>query len=153
MTHLLFFSSLEALQAFTLQSSLEDFKVQLSYLSPAEIAQALFVLQKESSPPSLSKLEHLFHFIDSPENLEKVARVLSVSQFLAVLGFLHQHASYQNRLLYILVGLRYSVFSQALQMCQPEHLTLLKHESLFEPLQYQLNQFVHESEALQKHTD
>lgn len=153
MTNPLPFSSLEALQAFVIQSSLEDFKAQLSYLSPAEIGQTLFFLQKESSSTSSNKLESLFHFIDSPTSLEKLGKALSVPQFLAVLDFLHQHSPYQNRLPYILVGLQPSVFSQALYMCQPEPLTLLKHESLFEPLQYQLTQFVHESEALQKHTE
>ncbi len=142
------FESSEALHAFIIDSPLESFQHTTLYLSPFEFAQAFFWLQTEPSQETKEKLMHLFHLLDSPTKLENFGKSLTPAFFQALLDYIGHHVSYENRLPFILVGFQPHVFSETLGHLTEKHLVLLKHESLLEPLQYHLTQFIHEGERL-----
>jgi hypothetical protein len=142
------FESRAALTTFISESTLEEFKSKLPQFSFSEIAENFVLLQIQPVLEPKKKLLLLFQFVNSPSTLEILGKHFSVPHFLSLLEFLEQHPSYQNRLSFILVGLHPTVFSQSLHLIQHKHLTFLKHESLLEPLQYHLMQFVHEGESL-----
>lgn len=136
-----------------LEFSLEQFKRNLFHYSFFELAEGFAWLSEESTPDSQKKLESLFQFVDSPTTLEVLAKHFSLSHFFSFLNFLNRHPSYQDRLIFILAGLQPSVFSKALHAFQGSHLDLLKHESLLEPLQYHILQFVHQGESLHQQVE
>lgn len=150
MTKLPSFESPDALHAFVTSSSIEQFQQSIVYLSPFELAETLFWLQTEPSQETKEKLSRLFHTLDSPAKLENFGKALTPSFFQALLDYVSHHVSYENRLPFILIGLQPQVFSQALSDLKEKQLILLKHESLLEPLQYHLVQFIHEGERLQQ---
>lgn len=147
------FESNDALHAFIIDSSLESFQHTLLYLLPFELAQAFFWLQTEPSQETKEKLVSLFHLLDSPTKLENFGKSLTPTYFQALLDYISHHVSYENRLPFILVGLQSQVFSEILGHLTEKHLVLLKHESLLEPLQYHLAQFIHEGERLLQNTE
>ena len=136
-----------------LESSSEQFKTVLPHMTLSEIAECFVMLQTQPALNMDQKLIELFHFIDYPSTLEKFGKLLSVPHFLSLLKFLAQHPDFQNRFIYILVGLHPIVFSQALRQIQENEFDLLKHEALLEPLQYHLTQFAHEGEVLKQETE
>lgn len=144
------FESLEALQQFIAQSSRQQFQKVLPHFSLTEIADALTLLHSQAGLDSHHKLEDLFQFIDSPAALEMVGKKCSPSLFIRFLDFIIQHPRYQNRLNCVLIGLLPTTFSKSLHAIQEDHLRILRQDGLFEPLHYQLTQFIHEGEELKK---
>ena len=144
------FESPIALKKFVSESSLEQFSMALPQFSFSDLAESFILLQKQPTRESTSKFDSLFQFVDSPATLEILGQHFSIPHFSSFLEFLDHHPSYQNRLNFILVGLRPLVFSQVLNLLQNNHLNYLKHEGLLEPLQYHLTQFIHEGESLQE---
>ncbi len=136
-----------------LQSTLDEFKEALLHFSMLEMGHSFLLLQSKPQNDSQNKQESLFQFIDHPSMLEALGSHLFSENFLAFLNFLDQHPSYLNRLPFVLVGLSPAVFSESLPDLQDNHLLLLKHESLSEPLQYHLTQLVHEGEFLLQRTE
>lgn len=135
-----------------LQSTLEEFKEALPHFSMLEMGESFLLLQSKPQKDSQNKQESLFQFIDHPSMLETFGSHLSVESFLAFLNFLHHHLSYLNRLPFVLIGLSPAIFYQSLTHLQENHIQLLKHESLSEPLQYHLTQLIHEGESLLQQT-
>lgn len=147
------FDSIDAFKKNVSESSLEQFKEYLSHYSLSDCAESFVCLSKRPAIESKNKLESLFQFVDSPSTLEHLARHFSLSHFLSFLDFLKRYPSYQNRCSFILVGLQPEIFFQALHVFESDHLDLLKNESLLEPLQYHLIQFVHKGESLHQQLD
>lgn len=141
------------LKRFVVQSQPEQFHAALPQFPVQELAESFGWLQTKGAHQSEVKLALLFEFIDSPETLETLGKNLTVQQFLQMLTFLDLHPPFQNRLSYILIGLQPQIFCLALKFFQSAHLALFKEESLLEPLQYHLTQFVHEGEQLYKEID
>lgn len=130
------------------QYTLEEFNSIIPNFSPKELGENFALLQSDGTDESKEKLLSLFHSIDSPNKLESLAKFFSMPIFLKFLNFFALHHEYQDRLAFILVGLPPSVFCSCLNFLEAHHLALFKQNELLEPLQYHLNQFIHEGEAL-----
>lgn len=144
------FDSRDALQLFLAQSSNQQFQEALPFFSLTELADSLTLLQSQPVLESHSKLDELFKFIDSPTILESLGKYFSPSLFIGFLNFLMRHPHYKNRLNFILVGIHPLIFSKTMHYLQDDHLRILQQEGLWEPLQYQLTQFIHEGEQLRE---
>ncbi|MDP1879687.1 MAG: hypothetical protein Q8K60_01945 [Parachlamydiaceae bacterium] len=126
--------------------SVDDFKLELPTFTHSQIGHCFVILQNESSSKSKKKMDELFKFIDHPSQLEQFGKSINLPSWMAIVDYISQHPSYHHRLSNILVGLNPSVFFQSLFYLNEDQLTLLKHESIFEPLKYHLNLYIHECE-------
>lgn len=147
------FPTPNSFQEFVSQSNLDQFKKELSSFSPSDQVQSLHFIHSAPVLESKDKLKCLFSTLETPKARESLGQHFSAENFLEYLDLINGNPAYQNSLSSVLVGLQSPVFSQALYAIQDKQLTLLKHESVLEPLQYHLTQFVHEGEAFLQKTE
>lgn len=125
---------------------IEEFKSEFPSMTLSQIGNCFVILQNESSSKSKRKADELFKYIDKTSQLEKFGESINLSSWMAIVDYITQHPIFHHRLSNVLVGLNPSVFFQSLFYFNEEQLSLLKHESIFEPLKYHLNLYIHECE-------
>ena len=148
-----FMLSPESLQSLVVSGSLDQLRETLSKFSISDYAESFALLQKNETIDFKEKLQTLVETIEALNQWESLGQALTVEQFMAFLNAIDSCPEVQSRLSFLLVGLRPSVFSAALSQLQEEHLALFKDKDLFEPLQFQLTQIVHEGESLYQQTN
>lgn len=147
MTVIKFFNSNE-LEMFLSSSSAEQFEKALPFLSPSEIMDSFMLLQRGNDSKLNLKLKKLFKFINNPDAFKEIGKCLNIASFIGFLDFLCEHPEYKNRLPFLLTGLVPEVFFFSLFFFEESHILLMKDESLFEPVQFQLSLFVREGEKV-----
>lgn len=124
----------------------EDIFEQFASLSLEELAAHFTLHQQKRDDETEINLDPLLQFLNTHQKWESLGSILNENQLLNIMNYLIGHSPEQ--LAEILIGLQPKVFSNALSSFQEEHLALFKNESLLEPLQYHLTQFIHEGESI-----
>ncbi|MFI5344561.1 MAG: hypothetical protein ACHQUC_10110, partial [Chlamydiales bacterium] len=104
--------------------------------------------QSKDHTDSVQRLVAIIQDTEEPMRLEAVGKGFSLQQFLIILSSIAQHALPIGKLSPLLVGLAPAIFQQALHQLNFEQLSVLKQESLTEPLQHQLTLFIHALERV-----
>jgi hypothetical protein len=99
---------------------------------------------------TIHQLQLLVHKLNETSDLEAIGKQLSLNQFLDLLIHLQKEPTLTTKLSPLLVGLSPYVFFQALLLMPFESVEVLKREGVLEPLQHQLNLFIHESELVNR---
>ena len=99
---------------------------------------------------STRQLLSLIRQLKENAELEAVGKRLSLDQFLDLLSHLRKETNLVAKLSPLLVGLSPYIFFQALHLMPISSVEVLKREGVLEPLQHQLNLFIHECELVNR---
>lgn len=125
--------------------SIEQWRKNIPTLSPEQITIILPLASQEQDFASWKKKIHAtIETLSTPQQLEAVGRTASFEQASEVLSWIAEKKdSNQAKLFPFFVGMSQEVFLSLLMQAPPEQQTLLKEESISEPIQHQLTLLTH----------
>lgn len=138
----------ENAHAVLFQANINDLKKSIPSLQQQQLTTCISLLQAYNHSDANERLIAFISATDEPMRLEAIGKGFSLSQFLCVLSAIAAKTIPIEKLSPLLVGLSPMVFQQALVQLTPLQLSILKRESLTEPLQHQLTLFSHNYERL-----
>lgn len=125
--------------------SIEQWRQNISKLAPEQITLILPLASQEQDPASWKKkIRAAIDTLNTPQQLEAVGRTASFEQISEVLSWIAKNKdANQAKLFPFFVGMPQEVFLLLLMQASPEQQTLLKEESITEPIQHQLTLLTH----------
>lgn len=139
----------EQLWHLATQWSLDQWRSEIKKLTPDQIPSVIPAATEEQDPGQWRQKTHAFlESLSNPLQLEAVGRVLSIKQIHEIMTV----ASVSNgpileKLFPIFVGMPHQNFVDLLLHAPPEQLTLLKQQSITEPVQHHLTLLIQELTA------
>lgn len=123
----------------------EKWRDNLPKLSPDQVALIVPLATSQQDPISWKEKTHaIIEVLNTPQQLEAVGRSVSYEQIYEILSFISDNKEkIQTKLFPLFVGIPQSLFLLLLVQASPELQSLLKQESISEPVQHHLTLLTH----------
>lgn len=127
-------------------ADIDQIRAYSSQLSKDQIFSLIIYLNETDNEHGREKTRAIIEGLVSPHELETAGRALNVKQALDLISLYPRwDNSQQIKLQPLLVGMTHHTFMDVLQQASSNHLEVLKHESMTEPMQHQLVLLYHEA--------
>lgn len=130
---------------FISEISPAELESHISHLDHEKIKLTISQIQKEKDPKWKQKIRSAIIGLNDRTQLEVASSQISADQFIELIDkTLQIEDKHQWKLFPIIVGMSFDTFVHFLSRASPQHLTLLQHESVTEPIQHKLTTLTHE---------